>query len=296
MCEYLIIGASGFIGRHLYDRCREKKINIMGTYFEHPLYKEWIRFDVGTDRLQTVCRQYLNGTIPKAVIICSANTGIDRCKRNAEESNKFNVVYTKEILKQADDLGIKSVFLSSEAVFDGKKGMYTEDDIPAPVTLYGEQKLEIERYIKQNINSYIIFRISRATGSHFGEKDIFDEFYSKIQKQEEIMCLKDQSFCLTEVDDIANAIIEALDIEINGLYHLSSNNYVSRYKLAKLYADKIFGGYGNIVEKEYDEFSFLDNRHIYGGLNGNRLASVLGMEFQSIDEILEQYSKTCTGR
>lgn len=296
MCEYLIVGASSFIGNHLYDRCREKKINIMGTYYRHPLNKEWIHFDMLKDRLQTVCKQYMNGIIPKAVIICSANTGIDRCKRNAEESNKFNVVYTKEILKQADDLGIKSVFLSSEAVFDGKKGMYTEDDIPAPVTLYGEQKLEIEEYIKQNINSHIIFRISRATGSQFGEKDIFDEFYNKIQKQEEIVCLKDQSFCLTEVDDIANAIILSLNREISGLYHLSSNNYISRYMLAKLYADKIFGGYRNIVEKEYDEFLFLDNRHIYSGLNGNRLAGMLRMEFQSIDEILEQYSKTCTGR
>ena len=292
MCEYIIIGASSFIGRHLYYCCREKKIESVGTYYKHNFNKEWIPFDLCTDRLKSLCDYYLKGKMPKAVIICSANTGIDSCKSNFKESSRLNVVCTKELLKEADALGIKSIFLSSEAVCDGKKGMYTEEDDPAPITLYGQQKLEIEKYIRQNIKDYIIFRISRATGSQFGEEDIFDDFYNKIQKQKEIVCLKDQSFCLTEVDDIAKAILGALDIGVNGVYHLSSSNYISRYKLAKLYADKIFGGYENIVEKEYAEFSFLDNRHIYCGLNGNRLAGMLKMTFQSIDEILDRYSRT----
>lgn len=292
MCKYLIIGASSFIGRHLYNCCRRNRIEIIGTYYKHPLDREWIPFDMCTDHLQSLCNRYLQGKIPETVMICSASTGIDRCKRDAGESSRLNVVHTKKLLKEADDLGIKCVFLSSEAVFDGKKGMYTEEDAPAPVTVYGQQKLEIEQYIAQNIKDYIIFRISRASGSQFGEKDIFDDFYNKIQRQEEIVCLKDQSFCLTEVDDIANAILKALDMQVKGLYHLSSSNYISRYRLAKLYADKIFGGYENIVEKEYGAFSFLDNRHIYCGLNGDRLAGMLNIRFQSIDGILDHYSQT----
>lgn len=87
----------------------------------------------------------------------------------------FLMWQVQKILAKANKLGIKSIFLSSEAVFDGRKGMYTEEDIPNPITLYGKQKLQIE-----NLNDYLIFRISRATGSSFGEKDIFDEFYNKI--------------------------------------------------------------------------------------------------------------------
>lgn len=65
-------------------------------------------------------------------------------------------------------------------MFDGRKGMYTEDDIPNPITLYGRKKLQIEQYMIENLNDYFIFRISKATGSSFGEKDFFDEFYNKI--------------------------------------------------------------------------------------------------------------------
>lgn len=99
-------------------------------------------------------------------------------------------------------------FLSSEAVFDGETGMYSEEDIPNPITLYGRQKLQIEQYIMRNHNNYLIFRISRAVSCQFGEKDIFNEFYQKIVSNEEILCLKNQSFCLTEVHDIAVGIIK----------------------------------------------------------------------------------------
>ncbi|MCM1236720.1 MAG: sugar nucleotide-binding protein [Ruminococcus flavefaciens] len=293
--KYLIIGASSFIGRHLYRYCKKENIDVLGTYYSCPYNDEWIKFDLCTDSLRVVCKDYLDGVRPNAVIICSANTNIDDCKRDERASNYFNVFGTKRILEQAEQLGIKSVFLSSEAVFNGKRGLYTERDEPSPVTLYGKQKLQIEQYMAQNIKQFLIFRISRAVGGCFGEQDIFNEFYNKIINQEEIICLKNQSFCLTEVDDIAKCIINALINNINGLYHLSSANYISRCELACLYAEKVFGGYNKIIEKEYDEIAFLDNRHVYGGLRGDKLADLLGIQFMNIAEILDKYVSTYEG-
>lgn len=294
--KYLIIGASSFIGGHLYKHCRKKGMDVLGTYYNHQYNNEWVKFDLCKDNLYGICNDYLDGVRPSAVIICSANTNIDSCKRNEADSNDFNVLGTKRILEQADQLGIKSVFLSSEAVFNGEKGLYTEKDVPAPVTLYGRQKLQIEQYMIQNIDRYLIFRISRAVGSCFGEEDIFNEFYNKIVNQEEIICLKNQSFCLTEVDDIAECIISALANNIEGLYHLSSANYISRYKLACLYSEKVFGGYNKIVEKEYDEIAFVDNRHVYGGLKGDKLVGLLEIQFMNMTEILDKYVSTYKGR
>lgn len=289
---YLIIGASGFIGRHLYEYCKKNEIDVQGTYFTHSDYLEWIKFDICTDDLKELCHRSLKGIIPDAVILCGANASIDSCKKNADASHMLNVLGTKRVLRQADEMGIKTVFLSSEAVFDGKQGMYTETDIPNPVTLYGRQKLEIEQYIVENLKDFLVFRISRAVGSSFGEKDIFHEFYQKMMNQEEIICLKDQSFCLTEVDDIACGIVKALAQNVNGLYHLSSNNYISRYELAKLYAKRMFGGYERIIEKEYEDISFLDNRHIYGGLRGERLKNVLGINYMDTKNILDRYMES----
>lgn len=289
---YLIIGASSFIGRHLYDYCKNKGIDVLGTYYMHSYYKEWIRFDMCADDLEEICNKHLGGKKPEAVIICGANASIDSCKRDENASNYLNITGTKRILQQAAKMEIKCVFLSSEAVFNGKKGMYTEDDIPDPITIYGNQKLQIEQFLIRNLNSYLIFRISRAVGSSFGENDIFKEFYNKIVNQEEIVCLKDQSFCLTEVNDISQCMIEALNRNLNGLYHISSPNYISRYDLANLYAEKMFGGYEKVVQKNYNEIPFLDKRHIYGGLKGDKLADMLGFHYMDIGEILDQYIST----
>lgn len=289
---YLIIGASGFIGRHLYRHCEENKISVMGTYCNNQLDKNWVRFDICTDDLTALCDKHLDGKAPDAVIICGANASIDRCKKDEDGSRRLNVTGTERILNQAYGMGSSIVFLSSEAVFDGKKGMYTEEDTPNPVTLYGTQKLEIEQYIMRKFDKYLIFRISRAVGSRFGEHDIFDEFYKKIINDEEITCIKNQSFCITEVGDIVRAIIKALDKDISGLYHLSGDNYISRYELAKRYADKVMGGYEKIVEKEYEMFSFADNRHIYGGLKGDKFADLTGTSYMGIAEILNRYIDT----
>jgi dTDP-4-dehydrorhamnose reductase len=289
---YLIIGASGFIGKHLYEYCKKNQVNVLGTYHTHADNPEWIRFDICSDDLRTFCHTYLQDYVPEAVIVCGANASIDSCKRNEAESNRLNVEGTKRILAQADEMSIKSVFLSSEAVFDGRKGMYSEEDEPNPITLYGSQKLQIEQYLVQNVKDYLILRISRATGSSFGEKDIWGEFYNKIVNKEDIICLKNQSFCLTEVDDIAQCIVMSLRKNIKGVYHLSSPNYISRYELAKLYANKIFGGYDRIYEKEYGEIPFLDNRHIFGGLNGEKLENIIGFKFKNIKEMLNTYCES----
>lgn len=231
----------------------------------------------------------MHGNIPDAVIVCGANGSIDSCKRNEGASNQLNVVGTKRILDQAQMLGIKCVFLSSEAVFDGKTGMYSEEDEPNPITLYGSQKLQIEQYIMCNHSNYLILRISRAVSSQFGEKDIFNEFYQKIVSNKEILCLKNQSFCLTDVHDIAVGIMRSLEKGISGLYHLSSHNYISRYELALLYAKKMVGSYDKIIENEYNKLSFYDKRHIYGGLNGDKLERLIEINYKTISEILDLY-------
>lgn len=293
---YLIIGASSFIGRHLFDYCKQNGIDVFGTYYTHSYNDEWIRFDICTDDLNDLCEHSLKGKFPDAVIICGANASIDSCKRNEDASNQLNVIDTKRLIDQAKAMGIKVVFLSSVAVFDGNKELYTEDDIPNPPTLYGRQKLQVEQYMSNHLKDYLIFRISRASGNCYGEKDIFNEFYNKIVNREEIICLRNQSFCLTNVDDIAKGIVKALERNIIGLYNLSSANYITRYELAKIYSNKMFEGYEKIVEKDYNEIPFLDNRHVYGGLNGNKLADLLEIYYMNLEEILSRYIYTYEGK
>lgn len=288
--QIIVIGASGFIGRHIYMFCKKNGIKVIGTYFRNKIDCHYIKFDMRKDSYTNIKKLFDNKET--YVIICGANSSIDSCFCNEVESNQLNVNSTKGLIDEIDGAGHKIIFLSSEAVFDGKKGLYTEDTIPLPTTLYGRQKLEIERYLEEHCKDSLIFRISRACGDTFGEKDIFHDFYTKIINGQEIVCLKNQSFSLTYVDDISKVILASIHRKLEGVYHIASNNYISRYDLARYYAYCIFGGYEKIYEKEYSELSFKDDRPVWLGLNGNKLSQEIGVKYKSLCEILECYKRT----
>ena len=108
---YLIIGASGFIGSHLYSYCKRNGIHVAGTYYSHSFVKEWIRFDLCQDDFGSICQNYFKENLPKAVIVCGANANIDNCKRDEYGSRLLNVEGTRRIFEQAAEMGVKSFFI-----------------------------------------------------------------------------------------------------------------------------------------------------------------------------------------
>lgn len=290
---YLIVGASSFIGKHIAQWCSKNGFRFAGTYFSRSNEYAELRFNLLTDTVSDLLKQIsLDENEALNIILCSAETSIDNCKRDLQASYALNVLAVKRLIDEIKNTECKLVFFSSEAVFDGKTGLYAETDVPHPITEYGRQKLEIEQYLQSNVNNALIVRLSRAVASSFGEPDIFGEFYHRIMNQEPIICLKDQSFCLTDVGDIAKAIVLSCERDLRGVYHISSPNYVSRYELAQLYAQRFFPGYEKIYEKDYSEIPFLDNRHIRGGLDGNRLQKIIHNSYRSLDEIMDCYAQS----
>lgn len=287
----LIIGASSFIGEYIFNCCIKKNVGCIGTY-AHTCKKGFYSFNLLRDTLSEWLEKNALRQKIETIIICSANASIDNCKINEKESFLINVLKTRNLVKDADSMGIKVIFLSSEAVFDGKRGMYKESDIPNPLTLYGKQKFELENFIQQNIKSYLIFRISRAVSCISEGKDIFKEFKEKVKNEEEIACIKGQSFSLTDVRDIAECIIEAERLQLDRqIYHISNNSFISRMELAKIYTDKFYGGYDKIVEKELSEFKFADSRHILGGLDGSKLNKLTKTKMKTIEDIFNEYEE-----
>ena len=288
----IIIGASGFIGSHIYEQCIRSGRRTLGTCFHARV--GMIQFDMREQSLPDLLDKanITNPTSVEALIVCSADASIDHCFLNKDYSYALNVTGTKRLLYEASQLGIKTVFFSSEAVFDGKKGFYRETDMVCPITLYGHQKVEIEQYIEENVEKCLMLRVSRAVGNSFNEKDIFHEFWRNIDAGKEIKCLRGQTFSLTWVGDIAKATMLSLDKGIVGVYHVSNSSMITRYELACQYVKAICGNYEKIGEYTYKEMSFADQRHVLSGLDGTKLANELGMEFKSVAEILEDYRQT----
>ena len=149
----LIIGGSSSLGQFLIN----KNKNLFDFTSYKKKIKDGIKFDLINDRLLDLkINNYEN------IIILSAISSPDECKKNPEYSNKLNVLSTINLINYCINKNKKLIFFSSEFIYDGLKGNYDENDEPNPINLYGEQKLLVENYIKNNCEKYSILRVAKT--------------------------------------------------------------------------------------------------------------------------------------
>lgn len=290
--KYIVIGASSFIGSNLYNYFNKKDFPVIGTRNQSNNSKLY-KFELGRDAIENILDLNMLGKEGACAIICSAITSIDWCYLNEKKSYNVNVVATKELIKILNLYGIKCVFLSSEAVFDGKKeGYYTELDQVNPVTVYGKQKVEIEEYILQNHKSNTIVRISRAISDKYCINehcnDLLSSFWKNCLEMKPILCIRNQSFTPTYVMDLVKSILICIENNLNGIYHISNNELYTRAELALKFCE-FYELECEIKEMLPEEIGCKDARHIYTGLNAKKFVDKTGMMFTSVDEVIKRY-------
>ncbi len=228
MIETIIIGGSGFVGRHLFAKYRETFPDTIGTRFSGT-GSGLKPFDLRHPDLQTLP---LSGNDPRAVLIASAKPNVGYCTQNPQESHAVNVQGTLELIRQTVQLGLQPIFLSSDYVFDGRTGAY-EDDAPTdPGTEYGRQKQAVEKEIPRLTDNYLILRLSKIYGTVKGDGTLIDEIASALLAGKEVRAATDQIFSPTHVDDLVNAIVAIQDQGLTGTLNVCAPTAYSRYDVA----------------------------------------------------------------
>lgn len=267
----------------------ERNVQVIGTTC-HGAKDKFVYYDMlQPSTFKNVKVESLN--LGNAVaIICNAITSIDKCYLNQEEAYKINVLETLRIIQEFNKWGIKTVFLSSEAVFDGKKGYYTEIDDTFPVTIYGRYKEIVEKEMIEQYPDNLIIRISRAATGVRGDKDIFNDFYSSYVNKNEIRCIKNQTFTVTAMKDIVYGILHLIDTNQCGIWHISNNEMYTRKDIAELFFNKL-GIRESVLINEYDisEMNLKDNRHIYAGLNGEKFSKYACYHYEKLENMIQLY-------
>ena len=172
--KVLIVGGSGKIGKFLQNSNK----NFFFTYFKNKI-PNGIKFDLCKDNISLFVKKY---NINKIVLL-SAISDPDECYKNKKKSYLINVKYTKNLISKIKNNDIHLIFISTEFVYSGKKGNYSENSKSYPINLYGKQKLLIENYIK-NITNYSILRIAKTYGDNMNVKGLLTDFLNQILKGE----------------------------------------------------------------------------------------------------------------
>ena len=174
---------------------------------------------------------YLKNINPDIIILSGAYTDVDKAEEEKEKVYKINFLSTKEFVKYAFCYDKILIFISTDYVFDGKKEIYSEDDIPNPINFYGETKYLSEKEIILNLKKYFIIRTSWLYGE--GKKNFVYKFLKKCEEEKIIKVVKDRYGSPTYAKDLAQGIKEILKSENYGIYHIVNTGRVSRFEFAK---------------------------------------------------------------
>ncbi|GIW43244.1 MAG: NAD(P)-dependent oxidoreductase [Candidatus Binatia bacterium] len=221
----LVIGASGFVGRALLE---EFSGAAEGTYFQHP--QAGLRFLDMRDA--DAVAKMLHEVRPSWVLLPAAQPHVDWCEEHREESREINVQGSANVARAAREAGARVVFFSSDYVFDGASGPYDEGAAPAPVNVYGRQKLEAEQQILEANPANVVVRVCGVYGYESPPKNFVMTLLRRLQGGETVRVPSDQWGTPTYVRDIARVVRGLVEKGEAGIWHVAGPDWLPRHEFA----------------------------------------------------------------
>ncbi len=194
MPNTIIIGASGLIGKCLFDNLSKNNL-VTGTYYKNEK-KGLLYYDlVSSNIFDFGLYKYKYG------IICSATTKIKECQEQPEKSREINVLSIERIINDFKEFDVIPVFMSSVTVFGENVFMKKETDERKPNCFYGKQKKEVEDFIIKNVDKHLIIRLGKIIPYN--------------------------------VQSVSERIIKAMEMDLRGIYHINPLEVLDDTKFLK---------------------------------------------------------------
>ena len=240
--KILVTGASGLLGTDVTLELANAGHTVIKS--ARTVHEDFVSADIGTvEGLTTLTKLDWD-----CVVHTAAARDPDSCERNPEMAHTLNVRATEVLARAAAERGAKFVFISTDYVFDGQMPPYSEDATPNPLNIYGQTKLSAEHIVLQQCPDALIIRVSILYGLNAGVK-ASALLCSSLQLLE-----KRQT---TEVDnvivrypvytgDIAQAISYLLQNSEAGIFHITSQDKLTKYDIAVIIGQLLHKDYSHI--------------------------------------------------
>ncbi|MFZ1321804.1 MAG: SDR family oxidoreductase [Ignavibacteria bacterium] len=170
---------------------------------------------------------------PDIIINCAAFTNVDKCETERELSWKINVDGVKNLIIAAKKYDAKIIHFSTDYVFDGKNGPYTEVSKPNPVSFYGREKLASENALITSDINFAIIRTLVLYGIGNKVKPNFALWMiEELRNNRPVNIVTDQISNMTMIDDLAYGAMKIAEKDVTGIYNISGPDILSRYDFA----------------------------------------------------------------
>lgn len=270
----LVVGANGMLGRDLMallgDRARGVDIDAIDI----------------TDLQST--ERVVRTLHPSVVVNCAAYTDVDGCESNVETAMQVNGEGVAYLAMATRETGARLVQISTDYVFDGSKGgPYLEDDLPHPLSLYGESKLAGEMNAAFN-PEHLIVRTQWLYGLH--GRNFVETMLRLAGERNELDVVDDQLGSPTWTVDLAGAIVALIDSGCTGIYHAANAGSCSWNEFARAIFEE--AGLEILVRgMTTEQLNRPARRPLHSTLDCSKLERDTGFRLQPWRDALKSYLK-----
>jgi len=271
------------LGSKIAEIALERGYDVYSGYNSHkPEFGEPIKFDlVYPDSIIKTISEIK----PNIIIHSAALTNVDKCEVEKELAYKINVEGTKVVAEMAKKLGSFMVYISTDYVFDGSKGMYREEDETNPINYYGHTKLLGEEYCQD----FCITRTCVIYGARpaSGKVNFVLWLINKLESGESVRIITDQFITPTLNTNLAKMVLEIAEKEIKGTYHLAGATRISRFEFAKEIAKEFELDENLIMPAKMDDINWIARRPKDSSLDTTKATKYLNEKPYELKKALE---------
>lgn len=285
--KVFIAGASGLVGNNCLRHFTEQGWDVKGSYFSYATNGTVF---YNTLNLADANNFDIISWKPDVIVHCGAMTHVDKCETEPEESYRQTVQSTINLISVAKQCGAKFVYISTDYVFDGKNGPYTEDAQVNPLSTYARHKLEAEQLAIREFDNTLVLRVTNVYGDEERGKNFIARIIDQCKNNQKLT-LKlpyDQYASPANAWDIARVMFVLLRDNKSGIYHVGSTDYMNRVELAMRVLKYFPGAEYDLIPMSTKELNQPAARPLLGGFVTLKFSSEYPeFMFSNVDDYLK---------
>jgi dTDP-4-dehydrorhamnose reductase len=285
----LVTGASGLLGLNLALEAASAGHRVFGQSNRTRLATTEFEVLQADLLVPDAIPRLLEQTQPDWVIHCAALANVDACEDRPLLAQRINAEVPGALAHYVARGGARLLHISTDAVFDGQRGNYSEDDPPHPLSVYARTKLAGEQSVVKANPQAIIARVNLFGWSQSGKRSLAEFFVRNLMENVQVNGFTDVYFCPLLVNDLAHLLLKMLECELSGVYHVVSAECLSKYEFGVRLARQFGLNEALITPTTVTDSSLKAVRSLNLTLNTHKLSTALGATPPRISPAIERF-------
>jgi dTDP-4-dehydrorhamnose reductase len=287
----IVTGASGLLGACVLRSAVERGWQAFGLCHRHVIRDPAMRIATIDLTDEAATSKLFLDLHPDAIIHCAAASDVDWCEDNPKQAEAINVKASAVLATIAAKLDARLIYISTDAVFDGKKGNYAETDHAAPLSVYARSKLKGEQETLRAHPSATVARINIYGWNAQNKQSLAEFFLTRLEQGSEVPGFTDVFFTPILVNHLAPILFAMLQQKLTGIYHVGGSEKISKFDFARRVATTFGLDPARVTPIRVKDINLKATRPLDISLNTEKITVALGCPMPDVDFGLCEFRK-----